>query len=191
LPDLNGAIFDAINDFAGRSPALDRAMEFSSQYLVYMIAAVAIGSWFVRGGVGDADRRVAVYTAFGSAALALLITLAVQHLYTHPRPFVTRSDVVLLVDHSPDTSFPSEHATAGFAIAAGIGFYRRRLGILLLALASLTAFARVFVGIHYPGDVAGGAVVGVAAAAIIWRARQMLGWLDRCVVLRVIPQPLR
>jgi undecaprenyl-diphosphatase len=191
LLDLNGSIFDSINDLAGRFSALDHLMEFSAQYLVFVIAAIAMGSWFVRAGIGGPNRRVAVYTAVASTAIALLITVTIQHLYTHPRPFVARNDVVLLVNHSADPSFPSEHATAAFAMAAGLGLYRPRFGLLLLSLASLTAFGRIFVGIHYPGDVAGGAAIGIAVAVVIWSGRRALAWLDRQVVVRLIPAVLR
>jgi undecaprenyl-diphosphatase len=191
LLDLNGSIFDRINDLAGRSSGLDRLMEFSAQYLVFVIAAIVMGSWLVRAGVGGPNRRVAVYTAVASTAVALLITMIIQHVYTHPRPFVARNDVVLLVNHSADPSFPSEHATAAFAMAAGLGLYRPRFGLLLLSLASLTAFARVFVGIHYPGDVAGGAAIGIVVAVAIWSGRRVLAWLDEQVVVRLIPAALR
>lgn len=166
-------------------------MEFSAQYLVFIIAAIVVGSWFVRTGSDGPNRRFAVYTAVASTAIALLITMIIQHLYTHPRPFVARNDVVLLVNHSADPSFPSEHATAAFAMATGLALYRPRFGILLLLLATLTAFARVFVGIHYPGDVAGGAAIGVAAAALIWCGREGLAWLDRRIVVRLVPAALR
>jgi undecaprenyl-diphosphatase len=187
--DLNGAIFDSINDLAGHVAILDRLMEWAAQYAVFAIFAIVVASWFIRAGTG-ADRRMAVYTAAAAAVAGLAVTLAIQHFYFHPRPFVARTDYVLLVDHSADTSFPSEHTTVAFGMAAGIGVYRLRLGAVLIALASATAFSRVFVGIHYPGDVAAGAAIGAVAAAAVWSVRGAFGWLDRNIVIRLVPAPL-
>lgn len=189
--DINGAIFDAINDLAGRVGVLDRSMEYSAQYAVYLILALVVGSSFIRAGMGGSYRRIAVYTALASTLIALLITMVIQHAYAHPRPFVVRHDVVQLVDHTADASFPSEHVTAAFAMAAGLGLYRPRFGILLLLLAILTAFSRIFVGIHYPADVAGGAAIGMLSAFAVWSLRRVLAWLDRHIVVPLVPALLR
>ena len=74
----------------------------------------------------------------------------------------------LLIARSADPSFPSDHATAGVAIAAA--FFLHRMpgrGTTFLAVATLIMFSRVFIGIHYVGDVAGGALTGLFAAALV------------------------
>ena len=193
LLSINGALFDLFNDdLAGRFGALDDVMKFCAKYLVYAIVLIVAASWFVRAGRGE-NRRIAVYTAVASAALALIIALVIQHFYVHQRPFVARApgDYVLLVSHTADASFPSEHATGAFAIAAGAAIYRPRLGIILLVLAVLVAFSRVYVGVHYPADVAGGAALGILAALVIWLARPALDYVDQLVVVRFVPEFLR
>ncbi len=187
---LNGTLFEEINELAGHVSLADRSMEFAAQYAVIAIALLVAGSWFVRAGNG-ADRRIAVYTALASAAIGLGIAVVIQHYYVHQRPFVLRADVVLLMRHTADPSFPSEHTTAAFAMAAGLGIYRHRLGLLALALAALTAFSRVYVGVHYPGDVAAGAAIGVLVVIALWFARPALAWLDNTIVLRLVPASLR
>lgn len=165
-------------------------MKFAAQYVIFAIMAIAVLSWFLRSG-NDADRRMAVYTAGAASLLALVAALAIQHFYVHQRPFVLRTDVRLLLKHSADASFPSEHATVGFALATGILFFRARLGLLLVALASLTAFSRVFVGIHYPYDVLGGAAVGAISAGLARLAYPLFTWIDQTYVVRLVPEPLR
>ena len=185
---LNGTIFDWLNDdIAGRVDFIDQIMKFSAQYLIYVVFGLLLVSWFIRAGNAE-QRRIAVYTGVGSAAIALAVTLIIQRVYDHPRPFVDRTDYVLLIPHAADSSFPSEHATAAFALAAGAGLYRQRLGAVMLALACVIAFSRIYVGVHYPADVAAGAGIGIVSAFCVWMARPLLSWADRIVVRRFVPQ---
>ena len=188
--NLNGAIFESINgDLAGRFTALDDIMKFAAQYLIFIMAAIVVASWFARFGSAE-NRRVAVYSAVIAAAIGIGVAAIVSAGYDHPRPFVNRTGVVLLINHGADPSFPSDHATVAFALAAAMGLYRPRFGIVLLRLALLIGFARVFVGVHYPGDIAGGAVIGIGAAFAVWIARPLFLWLDRTIVQRIIPAQL-
>jgi undecaprenyl-diphosphatase len=165
-------------------------MILAARYTVFVIASLVIASWFVRVGAGE-DRRMGVYTAVVSAAIALGVAAVIQHFYIHQRPFVVRDDAVLLLKHGADASFPSEHSTVAFAMATGIAWYRPRLGIVLLVLASITAFSRVYVGVHYPADVSGGALIGIFAATPVLGLRPVLAWIDRSFVLRVVPARFR
>jgi len=71
----------------------------------------------------------------------------------------------LLIDRTLDTSFPRDHATLAFAIAAMPWQVDRRLSVALLLLSALMGFARVFVGAHYPLDILGSAVLGIGVSA--------------------------
>lgn len=172
-------------------------MEWTANYAVFLIIGLVIASWFVRSD-HTKDHRMAVYAGGVAAVVSVGIALVIQHFYVHPRPFVLQtnplvinSDVTVLIHHAPDASFPSEHATGAFAIAAAVGMYRRRFGLLLLAMAAVVAFSRVYVGIHYPADVGAGAALGVVVALALWFARPLLAWIDRSIVLRLVPAPLR
>ncbi len=164
-------------------------MKLVAQYLIFVIAGIVAASWFVRFGP-DERRRAAVYTAVAAAALALLVGQVIQHYYYHPRPFVAGHFMPLL-HHSADTSFPSDHTTAAFGMASGAGLYRARLGLLLLILVVITAFSRVYVGVHYPADVGAGAAIGVIAAFALRLAYPVIEWLDAVIVVRVVPESLR
>jgi undecaprenyl-diphosphatase len=72
--------------------------------------------------------------------------------------------------HVPNTgSFPSGHAATSFACATVLSVFAPRLAPGFLVLAAAIGFSRVYVGVHYPLDVVGGAVVGVAIAATLLR----------------------
>ncbi|MBV9121085.1 MAG: phosphatase PAP2 family protein [Chloroflexi bacterium] len=118
-----------------------------------------------------------------------------SHLWYRPRPFVAHANVVhLLLAHSPDASFPSDHAAAGFAIAVVLAGSYPKSGAVALIYAALMSYARVYVGEHYPGDVLAGAAIGVACAALLltWLypvARFARRLVDAAIRLLHIPLP--
>ncbi len=114
----------------------------------------------------------------------------ITHLWQRPRPFVAHPhETILLVAPSKEPSFPSDHAVAAFAIAFTVAFVGRRMGALFLAGASLVALARVVAGLHYPGDVVGGAAIGLVSALVVfWAASDRLPPVVR--VLSRLTDPL-
>jgi undecaprenyl-diphosphatase len=93
----------------------------------------------------------------------------ISHAWERTRPFIAHpKDSHLFIPGSHDASFPSDHATAAFAIAVSIWLRHRRAGWLALGLATLVSVSRVAVGTHYPTDVLGGAVLGTVAAVVLW-----------------------
>ena len=76
-------------------------------------------------------------------------------------------------------SFPSAHAAMVFALAAVIGFLAPRWFYPALALAGVVAVSRVALGVHYPSDVAAGAMLGVLGAYLVRWVFARRGWLFR------------
>ncbi|HET6448666.1 MAG TPA: phosphatase PAP2 family protein [Conexibacter sp.] len=114
-------------------------------------------------------RRIAVAAA-ASAAAALAIGAALSHVVDRARPFVADpGGVHQFTHHTADAGFPSDHATASFAIATAILLRSRRWGIVAMSLATVLALTRVAIGVHYPSDVLAGAALGAATAlALFW-----------------------
>jgi undecaprenyl-diphosphatase len=68
---------------------------------------------------------------------------------------------------------PSDHATAAFAIAFGVlVFLNRAAGIALVPVAILIGFARVWTGLHYPGDILAAAVIAALSAGFVYVVRR-------------------
>ena len=82
---------------------------------------------------------------------------------------VDPSGVHQFTHHAADAGFPSDHATASFAIATAIVLRNRRWGIGALVLATLLSLTRVAIGVHYPSDVLAGAALGAASALALWQ----------------------
>ncbi len=77
-------------------------------------------------------------------------------------------------------SFPSNHATNGLTVATLVAFWDRRLvGIPLLMFAILVAFSRVYLGVHYLGDIVAGALLGVLWATLLTYAISKIPALQR------------
>lgn len=185
-------LFAAINALAGRWPWLDwLARLLLNDYFVPTVLALALlALWFepknrpgLRNPAGlEKDNRQAVLTASLSAALANALLKVINLLYFRPRPFAGHA-VNLLFYRPSDSSFPSNAAALGFAIAAGVWFYNRAWGWRLLALAALFGLSRIFGGVHYPCDVLAGAALGWGSAWLIRRqqrrVQKLLGLIEK------------
>ncbi len=135
--------------------------------------------FFVRGKWRSVNGRHGVVAAGFSALLALGVAQLLADWVSRPRPYVAHAaDAHLFIARSADPSFPSDHATAAFAIAVALLLRHRKAGILALGLAVLVSVGRVAVGTHYPTDVLAGAAIGALAALIIWH-RAVRGPLHR------------
>jgi undecaprenyl-diphosphatase len=167
---VNYQLFQAVNGLAGRVDGVDDTMEFAANWLIYGVFAVAAAL------VGQAlrqRRRGPVVQVAAALALAFLAAQVLSHLNGQVRPFQTHH-VHQLIAHENGTSLPSDHATAAFTLALAIGFFLHRAwgGVLLVAAVAI-GLARIWVGVHYPGDIVAGlviAVVAVAAVSLVSRA---------------------
>ena len=104
-----------------------------------------------------------------AVALADWAAAAIKALVDRPRPFERYAEPKTLVPHSHDASFPSGHASTSFAAATMLSLAFPPLAPALFVLATAVAFSRVYVGVHYPLDVLGGAVLGVVVAIALRR----------------------
>lgn len=86
----------------------------------------------------------------------------IRAFYNRPRPFEIIPDLHLLVSHDNGGSFPSGHAAFFFAIATVVSRYYPKAGIIFFLAALNLSLARVQVGLHWPSDIVGGTVIGIA-----------------------------
>ncbi len=167
-------LLQLLNAAAGNHAILDSLLLFFAEYGAFLFPAALLVLWFRRGDDKSADYR-AVLLAAAAAGLGLLAAQVIGHLYFRPRPYSSHPGVVtLLLDPSPDPSFPSDHAVFAFAITTVLWLRARNWGLALLPAAVLLALSRVYCGTHYPSDVTGGALLGAAAAGLLWMLRRRL-----------------
>lgn len=93
-----------------------------------------------------------------------------KNLFDRVRPCDVNSSVQLLIARPIDSSFPSGHTAVSFAAVAALWFAgEKRLWKPALALAALIAFSRMYLYVHYPTDILGGIIAGIAAGYIGFR----------------------
>ncbi|MFO1130899.1 MAG: phosphatase PAP2 family protein [Hyphomicrobiales bacterium] len=177
--DIDLFLTKFINDPAGQHAAVDQFMIWVSSLGVPLLVALVALQWWRR------TDRSGVRHVLVACGLSFLLGLGLNQLillFIHRiRPYdagVTH----LLIPPSADWSLPSDHATATMAIAATFLLHRMpRVGAAFLAASLLMMYARVYVGIHYTGDVLAGAVTGALAAFIVTKLYRQGTRLDRLI----------
>lgn len=133
------------------------------------------------------QRRVGLVILVG-IVVSVALTLVCQAFALRPRPL----DVRLITPVPNFPAFPSGHAAAAFATAlvTGLAFRRKRVWVGALTFASLISLSRVYLGLHYPTDILGGALVGASVGAasfglMVKRDWRWLLWPQVALVLVV------
>ncbi len=180
-------LFVVLNRLAGRWSWLDGlARLFLNDYFVpTLLAVILLALWFE--GANKIERhhnqRAVLVAALGTALANTLLKM-INLLYQRPRPFANY-EVNLLFYQPTDSSLPSNAATLGFAIAAGVWFYNRSWGWGIIGIAALFGLSRIFGGVHYPLDVITGAALGWGSAWLIHRQKAPVNRLLGLIVALV------
>ncbi len=159
LSNLDYQIFHLINEQANSFSALNGLMRFFAEDAQYVFVLALLLYWFSRNTLN----RKMIISAVISICIGMGISFIIGHLMYRDRPFVTHT-VIQLIKHPANASFPSDHAIGAFALAVTFWLYSKRFRTFWLAVALLIGFSRIWTGVHYPADVAAGALVGALCA---------------------------
>ncbi|MGD6740622.1 phosphatase PAP2 family protein [Streptomyces sp. BH106] len=164
---VDGAAYSDVVRLAGRAPGwLDSTVALWSTYGLLLFAVLMVWAWWRARRVGPE----AALTALAAPVLVLAafaVDTLVKSVVREVRP--CRSLHVATLEACPapgDWSFPSNHAALAAAAAVALWFVSRRLGVVAVVAALAMAASRVWVGAHYPHDVAVGIAVGALTALV-------------------------
>ena len=168
--------FDAVvlrwaNSWIFRNEWWDALIVFRLEWLPYWVMAglLTFGLLaFLPKFRGSFRRNWEMIVAAISAGLVVRFGVAelIRAFYDRPRPFEILPDIRQLVSHEGGGSFPSGHAAFFFALAAVVGRYYPKTSIAFYVAALSLSGARVIAGIHWPSDILGGAVIGIAVGLL-------------------------
>lgn len=162
--------FELFNAPANASPATVSFALFCADRLILAIPLALVATWLW----GDRARRESAVRATLAAFIALGVG-QILALHYVPRPFAAGVGHTLMA-HVADSSFPSDHATALAAVGFSLALEPRTrfMGLLVAALWFPVSWARVYLGVHFPSDLIGGACLGLATAFLVKRTDDFL-----------------
>ncbi len=157
-----------INLALQRNDSETKKMLFLSNSLGYVSYGIPVA--LMVGGIARNDsqmRQNALYVG-SSAAVTLGVTLLMKTIFKRRRPFVQNLKIVA-VYNAVSTSFPSGHSSTSFSVATALSRAYPKWYVIAPSYlwAGSVAYSRMYLGVHYPSDVVGGALLGTSTAWLL------------------------
>jgi undecaprenyl-diphosphatase len=162
---MNQYLFDLIFNLPGRNFLLEDAAIFFAKYLPYFLVLGFFILIFQQ--VGWRSRLfLFIEGALATILSRGLLTEIIRFFSPQPRPFEILNFSPLIPESG--YSFPSGHATFYFALAAIVFLWNKKWGSWYFIFAILNGAARIYAGVHWPGDILGGAAIGILSGLLIY-----------------------
>lgn len=136
---------------------------FFASFLIWFMFGGLFVLWVIDGKI----KKEQVIHALISFFLAWLVTDIIKKLFPTLRPFEVTGEIPLTIFARGDGAFPSGHTASSFALATTIFLHDRKVGTGFLAAAAIVGMGRILGHVHYPIDIVGGAVIGIAISLVI------------------------
>jgi undecaprenyl-diphosphatase len=156
----------------------DNTWRFVSKSALYIGAATPV-AMIVTGFANHDDKlKLEGYETGVSLIIAGTSQYILKGIVKRDRPFVTYPNLITPKTHETDYSFPSGHASFVFADAMSLSLSFPKWYVIApsFAYATTVGYSRLYLGVHYPSDVLGGAVLGVASSYLTWHAQR---WINK------------
>jgi len=161
---LDQAMYDAVANTP--TPTLDVPITWIANASNYSTFSIVIAG-ILATSRGPRGRHAAVRGLVAVGATSLVADLIVKPLFARRRPTRRKEAAGRGARMPGSSSFPSGHTASAFAFAAAVSPDFPQLALPLYALATVVGYSRVHTGVHFPSDVMGGAVVGMAVGTVV------------------------
>lgn len=158
----------------GRNTNLDKPFKVITNSVTPLTFGIPIGMFTVGAIKKDSIlKRKAVYIVT-TAIIAASITTVLKKTVKETRPFITYPDIIKLTKAGSE-SFPSGHTSDAFAMATSVtmAYPKWYVAVPAFVFASSAAYSRMHLGVHYPGDVLAGAIIGSGTAFL---SKKVTNW---------------
>lgn len=177
--EINITAFRAVNDLGKEYQFLDLTVIMIAEYTVFVLALVMLVYWFTR----TYKNRMMVIQAILAFIVAEIIGKVAGQFHANNQPFAVLPNVNKLVNHAVDNSFPSDHTILFFSIGFSFWLVHKKTGWIWIMLALVVGISRIWAGLHYPFDVAAGAVIAIISAVLSYWLVPKLGFVRKVLTI--------
>ncbi|PZG85191.1 hypothetical protein C1I97_33705 [Streptomyces sp. NTH33] len=172
---ISGGLYTDVTEFARHTPWLNGPAEAYSSLGMGVFVVFGLMVWWRARHQGNAVMAAVLATPF-AVVIAYVANSGIKNVFQEPRPCRALPKDFLIEACPPvdDYAFPSNHTTVAFAFAVALLVVSRWIGSIALLAAAVMGASRVYVGAHYPHDVAVGALVGTVVALLVLLAARLL-----------------
>ncbi|MCP2035402.1 undecaprenyl-diphosphatase [Planomicrobium sp. HSC-17F08] len=173
--ETNVQLFRMINNLGKNFSFLNPAAVFIAEYALFILILSLVFFWIIPAF----RNRMMVICTLLAVLIAQLIRIPVGRLHSNLQPFAELPNVNQLIDKTVGNSFPSDHTLLVFAFCVTFALFHKRFAVLWLLLAVLVGITRIWIGVHYPLDVAAGASISIVSAVIVFAVAPKLPAIQR------------
>lgn len=166
---INQDLFFKIHNISNQNSFLDGLMIFGADYLIFLCFLVTI-YLAVKKNVAEKKALLLILLSFG---VGFVLVKTIGALIYEPRPYVTYN-LTALSSFAPNDSFPSDHITIMTILASAYSYYKSKYTVFFIVALIIIGFSRIYVGVHYPGDILGGIIFGLVAVWISTKVKKYL-----------------
>lgn len=160
----NHDLFMKTYDMAGKNSYADSLMVFGADYLIFFTFLFAV-YLAVTQSIKEKKAFLIILLSFGTA---FILIKTVGAMINEPRPFITYRLEPLAF--ATNDAFPSDHTIVMTILFLAFGYYKSKVTPLFFLALLWVGFSRVYTGVHYPLDIAGGIIFGIIS---VWIATQI------------------
>ncbi|WP_112470645.1 phosphatase PAP2 family protein [Streptomyces triticisoli] len=172
---ITGGLYTDVTEFARHTPWLNGPAETYSSLGMGVFVVFGLVAWWRARHQGNAVMAAVLATPF-AVVIAYAVNSGLKNMFQEQRPCRALPNSFLIEACPPvdDYAFPSNHTTVAVAFAVALLVVSRWLGSVALLAAVAMGVSRVYVGAHYPHDVAVGALVGTVVTLLVILAVRLL-----------------